>query len=124
MSPPVCLIIGAGPGIGYSCCRKWSENGFKIVIVRRSEVSQETLDAECCPGVTAMVGDVTDQDRMKTIVEEVESSFGPITHLIYNAGSWIMKNYENLTVSELETQFKISVSGLLVVSQLVCPRLV
>ena len=36
-SKPVCLIIGAGPGLGYSFAKKWSANGYKVVIVRRSE---------------------------------------------------------------------------------------
>ena len=119
---PVCLIIGAGPGIGYSVARKWTQGGYQVVMVRRSEVSQDVLDKECCPGVIAMTGDVTDQKRMEEIVNEIDANHGSIQTLIYNAGSWIMKNYENLSVEELEHQMKISCSGLLVAAQTVCPR--
>ena len=119
---PVCLIIGAGPGIGYSVARKWTQQGYQVVIVRRSELSQDVLDQECCPGVIAMRGDVTDKKRMKEIVNEVETKYGSIQTLIYNAGSWIMKNYESLKVEELEHLMKISCSGLLVAAQTICPR--
>ena len=121
---PVCLIIGAGPGIGYSVARKWAKQEYQVVIVRRSDISQDVLDKECCPGIIAMKGDVTDQRRMEEIVNEVEAKYGAIQTLIYNAGSWIMKNYENLKVEELEHLMKISCSGLLVAAQIICPRFV
>jgi len=66
---PVCLIIGAGPGIGYSVARKWSSNGHQVVVVRRSEIAQDVLDREIGPGVVAVRADVTDQDGMKAAVD-------------------------------------------------------
>ena len=118
-SKPVCLIIGAGPGLGLSFASKWAENGYQIVIVRRSEGSM--VDD---PDIVAIQADATDQDRMKVVVDEVESKYGPVQTMIYNAGSWILKNYEEVTIKELENQFSVAVTGLLIAAKIVCPRMV
>ena len=88
-SLPVCLVLGAGPGIGYSVARKWSAMDHKVVITRRATVSQEELERECGQGVVALKADVTDQERMKVVVEEVEEKYGPIQTLVYNAGNGV-----------------------------------
>ena len=118
-SKPVCLIIGAGPGLGLSFASKWAGNGYQVVIVRRSEGSM--VDD---PDIVAIQADATDQDRMKVVVDEVESKYGPVQTMIYNAGSWILKNYQEVTIKELENQFSVSVTGLLIAAKIVCPRMV
>ena len=60
-----------------------------------------------------MQADVTDQERMKVVVEEVEEKYGPIQTLVYNAGNGVWKKYNELTVKELETCFAVNTSGLL-----------
>ena len=124
MSRPVCLVVGGGPGIGYSVARRWAERGYQVVITRRGAITQDQLDKECCKGVVALQADVTDEERMKAVVEEVEARFGVIQSLVYNAGSGVFKKYENLTVAELEKSFAINTSGLLIAAKLVCPKMV
>ena len=124
MSRPVCLVVGGGPGIGYSVARRWASSGYQVVITRRGAIDQDQLDKECCKGVVALQADVTDEKRMKAVVEEVEARFGVIQSLVYNAGSGVFKKYENLTVAELEKSFAINTSGLLIAAKLVCPKMV
>ena len=61
---------------------------------------------------------------MAEVVAEVEARHGPITTLIYNAGSGVWKNYEKLSVAELERSFAINTSGLLIAAKLVAPKMV
>ena len=82
------------------------------------------LARDCCPGVVALQADVTDEARMKAVVEEVERRFGRIQALVYNAGSGIFKRYEDLSVAELEKCFAINTSGLLIAAKLICPGMV
>ena len=82
------------------------------------------LARDCCPGVVALQADVTDEARMKAVVEEVETRFGRIQALVYNAGSGIFKRYEDLSVAELEKCFAINTSGLLIAAKLICPGMV
>jgi len=117
-------VIGGGPGIGYSVARKWTKENHQVVIIRRSAVAQDVLDTECCPGVVAVQADVTDHKQMENAITDIIAKYGQIKTLIYNAGSWILKNYEELTVGELEAQFSQSVTGLLIASKIICPKMV
>ena len=97
---------------------------IKVVVTRRGEVSQDVMDKECHPGVVAIAADVTDQVRMEAVVKEVESRFGIIKTLIYNAGSGVFKKYDSLTVAELEKSFAINTSGLLIAAKLCAPKMI
>ena len=119
----VCLVVGGGPGIGYSVARRWAGAGHQVVVTRRGEVTQQEMERDCGPGVRAVTADVTDQARMAEVVAEVETQHGPITTLIYNAGSGVWKNYEKLSVAELERSFAINTSGLLIAAKLVAPKM-
>ena len=87
-------------------------------------MAEDVLARDCCPGVVALQADVTDEARMKAVVEEVETRFGRIQALVYNAGSGIFKRYEDLSVAELEKCFAINTSGLLIAAKLICPGMV
>lgn len=121
---PVCLVLGAGSGLGYSIARKWAKMGHQVVISRRSQVSQEDMEKEVGDGVVAMQCDVTNKDQMEKMVDEVESKFGPVGTLIYNAGNGVFKSYNNVTVAEFEKCLAINTTGLLIAAQIVCPRMV
>merc|ERR1712123_151472 len=107
----VCLVLGAGSGIGYSVARQWAKMGHQVVITRRSQVSQEDLDREAGAGVVAMQCDVTNKEEMEKVVNEVESKCGPIGTLIYNAGNGVFKNYANVSISEFEKCMAINTSA-------------
>ena len=119
---PVCLVLGAGPGIGYSVARKWAANGYQVVVTRRGHLGKEELERDFGPGVVALQADVTDQERMKAVVEEVEETFGQIQTLVYNAGNGVWKKYDELSVAELEKCFAVNTTGLLIAAKLICPR--
>ena len=123
-SEPVCLILGAGSGIGYSLARKWVMEGHQVVITRRSALSKEETEKEFGPGVVAMQCDVSNKDEMVKMVDEVETKLGPVATMLYNAGNGVFKTYDNVTVEEFERCFKINTTGFLIASQIVCPRMV
>ena len=95
-----------------------------MVITRRAVVAEDVLARDVCPGVVALQADVTNEERMKAVVEEIQTRFGRIEALVYNAGSGVFKKYEDLSVAELEKSFAINTSGLLIAAKLVCPSMV
>jgi len=123
-SKPVCLVLGAGSGIGYSVARKWAKMGHQVVITRRSQMSQEDVEKEVGTGVVAMQCDVSSKEQTEKMVDEVEKKFGPVATLIYNAGNGVFKTYDNLTVADFERCMAINTTGLLIAAQVVCPRMV
>ena len=96
----------------------------QVVITRRAAVAEDVLARDVCPGVVALQADVTNEERMKAVVEEIQTRFGRIEALVYNAGSGVFKKYEDLSVAELEKSFAINTSGLLIAAKLVCPSMV
>ncbi len=42
------------------------------------------------------------------IIFQVETSLGPIHTVLYNAGTFIFKNWENVTVEEFEFSFNVN----------------
>ena len=70
MGSKVCLILGTGCGIGYSVAKKWAEKGHKVIITRRSNVSQEDLEKEVGAGVVTVQCDVTDKGQVHMTIDK------------------------------------------------------
>ncbi len=75
----VALVTGANRGIGLATARALRDAGFQVAATYRSTPIDE-------PGITAIKCDVTDADSVDAAFKEVESSLGPVTVLISNAG--------------------------------------
>ena len=39
----MCLVLGAGPCIGYSLGKMWAKNGYQVVLVRRNVTQPEEI---------------------------------------------------------------------------------
>ena len=88
----VCLVIGAGSGVGAHVAKVMSENGLIAAVVRRR--SAEKLDAlvseieESGGRAVAFCGiDCTKEDEVQLLVERVEAEVGPIICCVYNVGA-------------------------------------
>ena len=90
---PVCLVIGAGAGIGGNVGRRFAREGFHAVLCRRS--SQEGLDRlismiEDDGGtVSGHLLNAVEDDTIERRVEAVEADVGPIEVAVYNLGAQI-----------------------------------
>ena len=121
---PVCLIVGCGPGIGYSLARAWGAQGHQAVMVRRSATSQQEVQDLVGGGAVAVQCDITNQEQTKLMVERVEKEFGPIETLLYNAGAGVWKKYNEVSLAEFDRCMESNTRGLLIASQAICPRMV
>ena len=121
---PVCLILGAGPGIGYSLAKKWDENGYKTVLFRRSAVSAQEIQDLVGENAVAMQCDVTNQEQTKLMVEKVEKDLGPIETMLYNAGVGVWKKYNEVSLAEFDRCMDTNTKGLLIATQIICPKMV
>jgi len=85
----VALVTGGGRGIGFSMTVGLAQAGARVVFNARSEASvQQALDAFKAQGVEArgFVCDVTDEQAVQALVNQVEQELGPIDILVNNAG--------------------------------------
>jgi len=118
----VCVVIGAGPGLGIACARRWAREGYKVALVSRTASKLQAIAAEN-PGTFAFPGDVTDPASLKAALTAVEQQLGEIHTVVYNAGNSVLATYENVTHEKLEMSMKTNVHGLLTVAQHVGPKM-
>ncbi len=90
---PVCLVIGAGAGIGGTVGKRFAQEGYHAVLCRRSNVEGlERLVSEISElggSASGFIMNAIDEDAIESRVASVEADIGPIEVAIYNLGAQI-----------------------------------
>ncbi|MEX0324850.1 MAG: SDR family NAD(P)-dependent oxidoreductase [Puniceicoccaceae bacterium] len=97
------LITGGGTGLGLGTAHCLTACGAKVILVgRRESVLQEAVKTV---GDSAhyIVHDVTNLAANAGMVEQAEAEYGPIHHLINNAGVHLKKPIEAIDDDEFQT---------------------
>ena len=91
MNKPVCLVMGAGAGIGGTVGRRFASEGYHAVLCRRSneEGLQNLVNAIEGDGGTAtgFILNAVEEGVIEDRVTEVETDIGPIEVVIFNLGA-------------------------------------
>lgn len=83
----VCLVTGAGRGIGRSAARALSERGHRVALASRSAEELRSV-ASWLPGpALAVPTDVTDPAQVEAMFAAVEAEWGPVDVLVASAGA-------------------------------------
>lgn len=123
---PVCLVIGAGAGIGGTVGTKFASEGYHAVLCRRSD--QAGLD-RLVEGIKSAGGEATgfllnavDDDTIENCVAHVEQNIGPIEVVIYNLGAQIGdRPLEETSYKAFEMGWRLATFGLFRLAKSVCP---
>ncbi len=116
----VCVVAGVGPGNGASCCRRFTAEGYSIVMLARNAVYLASLSAQL-PGSLPIACDVRDPEAIETAFDRIRGEAGEVDVLIYNAGSGEWNSVEETTIEGMESSWRTNTLGLLVASQQVIP---
>ncbi|MFK7896729.1 MAG: SDR family NAD(P)-dependent oxidoreductase [Myxococcota bacterium] len=123
---PVCLVIGAGAGIGGHVGKKFAREGYHAVLCRRSdEAGLRTLvdEIESAGGdATGFILDASQPGTLEERVAFVEAEIGPIEVVVFNLGAQI----GNLSLAEtsakaFELGWRLATFGLFRIASAVCP---
>ena len=126
---PVCLVIGAGAGIGGTVGKRFAREGYHAVLCRRTDsagldalVSQiESEGGEASGFLMNAVAEGTIEER----VAQVEAEIGPIEIAIYNLGAQIgNRALADTSIKAFEMGWRLATLGLFRLAQSVCPRMV
>jgi NAD(P)-dependent dehydrogenase (short-subunit alcohol dehydrogenase family) len=87
---PVALIIGAGDATGGAIARRFARGGYASCVTRRSadklQTLKESIEAE--GGICHAFGsDARKEAEVVALVEQIESTIGPIEVLVFNIGA-------------------------------------
>ena len=90
---PVCLIIGAGAGIGGNVAKKFSKEGYHVALCRRSDESalNKMVDNIKSQGGSASgyILNAVMEDTIENVIETVEKKEGPIEVAVFNLGAQV-----------------------------------
>ena len=90
-SKPVCLILGAGAGIGGNVGKKFAKEGYHTVLARRSdEDGLNKMVAEINEAGGSAVGrlvNAIEDNAIEDLIVDVEKNEGPIEVVLFNLGA-------------------------------------
>ena len=114
---PVCLVFGAGAGIGGTVAAKFAEEGYHSFLCRRSDkegLDKLIGDIEASGGsASGQLLNAIEEDAIEEVINKVESDVGPIEVVIYNLGAQTgMKLLSQTTYKEFEWGWKMASIGL------------
>ncbi len=122
----VALVIGMGPGLSAALAERFAAGGFAIAgFARHPEKSADLAAAFAARGARLEMRavDASDFARLASAIDEVESGFGPIEVLIYNAYRATYAMPSAVPVDEFVDDFRVNVAGALAATQAVLPAM-
>ncbi len=89
----VCLVVGAGAGIGGNVARRFSEEGYHAVLCRRSDedgLNRMVAEIQESGGsASGFLLNAAEEGSIEERVAAVEADIGPIEVVVYNLGAQI-----------------------------------
>jgi NADP-dependent 3-hydroxy acid dehydrogenase YdfG len=117
---PIALITGATGGIGEAIAYRLQGRDYEVFATGRNA---EALDLLRSRGLRACSLDVTDEDAVARLVEEIHTDYGGVDVLVNNAGLGFASPLEQAALSDLRKIFETNVVAMLHLSQAVLPAM-
>ncbi|HEX3344113.1 MAG TPA: SDR family NAD(P)-dependent oxidoreductase [Polyangiaceae bacterium] len=118
---PVCAVVGVGPGNGAAFARRFSAEGYAVALLARKTELTGALATELA-GSRAYACDVGDAGSVAQAFATVRKDLGDVDVLVYNAGSGVWGNIEDVSAADFEASWRVNTLGaFLVAKQVVGP---
>ena len=123
---PVCLVLGAGAGIGGTVAKKFAKEGFHSCLCRRSDqkgLDQLVSEIELEGGsATGYLRNAIEDNVLEELILKIEKDIGPIEVLVYNLGAQTgMKLLNETSLKEFEWGWRMADLGLFRVAKVLIP---
>jgi NAD(P)-dependent dehydrogenase (short-subunit alcohol dehydrogenase family) len=123
---PVCLVIGAGAGIGGNVGKRFALGGYHAVLCRRSDkdgLNGRVKEIEDAGGTaTGYLLNAADENSIEERIAAVEADIGTIEVVVYNLGAQIgNRSLEETSYKAFELGWRLGTFGLFRTASAVCP---
>ena len=123
----VALVTGAAYGIGFAIAQAYAEAGAKIAFNCRSkEHLDKALGDYKALGIDALgyICDVTDEQQVNSMIEDISSRWGAVDILVNNAGIIKRIPMTEMAVSEFRQVIDIDLVAPFIVAKAVIPGMI
>ena len=123
---PVCLVIGAGAGIGGTVGKRFAREGYHSVLCRRSnEEGLQTLVKAIedeSGSATGFILNAVEDGAIENQIATIEAEIGPIEVVVYNLGAQIgNRALEDTSYKAFEMGWRMATFGLFRTASILCP---
>jgi len=124
----VAIITGASSGIGAATAVHFATIGASLVLNGRNEAGLDKT-IEQCPSesrdrIIKVIGDVTDNNVLKNIVDEAIKKFGKINILVNNAGVIKYGDVEKMDINDYDYVMNANLRSVILLTQQCLPHLI
>ncbi|WP_028274645.1 SDR family oxidoreductase [Atopococcus tabaci] len=118
MSKQVVVITGAGSGLGASLAHRYSELGFHVCLIGRTE-SKLVETAQKLPNNSYSIHplDVSSKEEVTKVFQKIKNEVGAINVLVNNAGTGVFDLAENLPEDAVHNMIDINLKGTIFCTQ-------
>lgn len=124
MEKRVAVITGAATGIGKSCAMLFVENGYVVSLL---DINEEALKRTCeeissdSSGYLSQVGDVSNENDVRSCIQETINAFGRIDVLVNNAGIVLVKPFDEIELEDFNRVMNVNLGGNFLLCKYILP---
>lgn len=128
MNEPVCLILGAGAGIGGTVAKRFAREGYHACLARRSDkpgLDKLVTEIEAEGGsASGFMLNAVEEGSIEQLVDHIEAQVGPIAVAVFNLGAQIGdRGLASTTLKQFEMGWRMATFGLFRLAQVLFPQM-
>lgn len=127
MSGKVAVVTGAAQGIGRTYAESLARHGAQVVVTDVQDPDEAVTAIKSAGGeAIGLKTDVTSDESLSAMVEEMESTFGPIEILVNNAAVFAtlkLKPFSEISNDEWDSVMRVNVRGPFQAAKAVVPSM-
>jgi NAD(P)-dependent dehydrogenase (short-subunit alcohol dehydrogenase family) len=128
MNKPVCLILGAGAGIGGHVAKRFARDGYHPCLARRSDqagLDRLVAEIEAEGGsASGFMLNAVEEGSIEQLVTHIEANVGPIAVAVFNLGAQIGdRGLASTTLKAFEMGWRMATFGLFRLAQVLFPHM-
>ncbi|MEV7694046.1 SDR family NAD(P)-dependent oxidoreductase [Microbacterium sp. NPDC089189] len=122
-SQPLAVVTGGARGIGHRIAVDLESRGYRVVIGDLDEAATRAAAAAIGPAVSGLRLDITDSALVAAAIDTIETTIGPISVWINNAGIMPTGPFAAQDAALARTVVDVDYTALVSVTSAVLPRL-